>query len=140
MIASVRHLGRGRVWSGAGIFSHARRVLSWRLSHSQEGIEMDAETKQLFVTLMTEINELKERVTEAELRADASFVANTALMLMVSVTAGALDNETKDRGKRLFSILKNEFHESPDDHTKEVNAAVLLQAEEYVDQFFARVN
>lgn len=101
---------------------------------------MDAETKQLFVTLMTEINELKERVTEAELRADASFVANTALMLMVSVTAGALDNETKDHGKRLFSILKNEFHESPDDHTKEVNAAVLLQAEEYVDQFFARVN
>lgn len=101
---------------------------------------MDVETKQLFAQLMNEINELKERVTDAELRADASFVANTALMLVVSVTAGSLDNEAKARGKQLFSILKTEFVQSPDDHTKEVNSAVLLQAEEYVDQFFAQVN
>lgn len=121
---------------GLGTSPPQAAVVSWEFSHNQEGFSMDAETKQIIARLMKEISELKERVANIQLRDDDSFIVNTALMLTVSVTAGALDSEAKERGKRLFSNLKSEFNETPYSNIKAINAAVLLQAEEYIAQFF----
>ncbi|MBP1039148.1 hypothetical protein J8631_26695 [Serratia fonticola] len=101
---------------------------------------MNAETNQTINHLRNEIKHLKEQVTALQYRADSSFAEMTAIFLTLTVTAGALDNATKDRGKYLFSTIKETFVDAAsNDEDREIRREILSTAGGYVSKFLAKV-
>ncbi|WP_145531930.1 hypothetical protein [Yersinia kristensenii] len=71
---------------------------------------MNSEDSQTINHLLIEIKKLKEQVADLQFRADKSFNEEIALMMVLSATAYALDNNAKVSIKPprcVFAVDKN---------------------------------
>ncbi|EEP91791.1 hypothetical protein [Yersinia kristensenii] len=75
---------------------------------------MNSEDSQTINHLLIEIKKLKEQVADLQFRADKSFNEEIALMMVLSATAYALDNNAKERAKLAFESIKKSSADKPD--------------------------